>query len=115
MQTVQMDKSINDAALQVRVVQGHEPRHFLKIFEGKLIIFHGGHASSFNTIQDNDTYDTAGTRLFRVRGTCIEDVRAEQMPLDASSLASDDTFILETPDHTYLWYGKVIMQKKKIK
>lgn len=102
-----MDKSLHDSALQVRVVQGHEPRHFLKIFEGKMIVFHGGHAASYNTIQDNDTYDVEGTRLFRVRGTCIEDVRAEQLPLAAASLASDDSYVLETPDHTYIWSGKV--------
>lgn len=107
MHTVQMDNELSGAAMQVRVIQGHEPRHFLKIFKGKLIIFNGGHASGFNNIQDNDTYDTEGVRLFRVRGTTADDVRADQMATSASSLASDDVFILETPEMSYIWEGHV--------
>lgn len=104
---VRLDNELNGTAIQVRVAQGHEPRHFLKIFKGKMITFTGGHASGFNGVQDNDTYDVDGTRLFRLRGTCAEDVRADQMPEVAASLASDDAFILETPEATYVWHGAV--------
>jgi gelsolin len=102
-----LDNKLNGKAIQVRVVQGFEPRHFLKIFKGKFVTFMGGHASGFKNVHDHDTYDVDGTRLFRIRGTNEEDVRAEQLEEKASSLASDDTFILETPDATYIWYGKV--------
>lgn len=105
---VQLDNDLNGSAVQVRVAQGNEPRHFLKIFKGKFITFTGGHASGFKNIQDNDTYDVDGTRLFRIRGTCAEDVRAIQMAEVAASLASDDVFILETPHTTYIWHGEVI-------
>lgn len=91
---------------QVRVVEGFEPRHLLKIFKGKLVVFSGGKASGFKGLRDHDTYDVDGTRLFRIRGTCAEDVRATQMPEVAASLASDDAFVLETPSVTYIWYGK---------
>lgn len=104
--TVRLDNEMGGSAVQIRVAQGHEPRHFLKIFKGKLIFFSGGHASGFKNIQDNDTYDVDGTRLFRIRGTCAEDVRADQMPEVAASLASDDVFILETPSATYVWIGE---------
>lgn len=73
-----------------------------------MVIFSGGHASGFKNIKDNDTYDTDGTRLFRIRGTCSEDVRAVQLPEKTSSLNSDDVFLLETPDQIYLWFGKVV-------
>ncbi|KAL0275575.1 UNVERIFIED_CONTAM: hypothetical protein PYX00_003387 [Menopon gallinae] len=106
MQAVVMDGEMDGAAVVIRVVQGFEPNHFNKIFKGKMVIFSGGHASGFKNIKDNDTYDTDGTRLFRVRGTCSEDVRAVQMPEKASSLNSDDVFLLETPDQIYLWFGK---------
>lgn len=97
---------LNGKAVQVRVVEGFEPRHLLKIFKGKVVVFSGGRASGFKNVRDHDTYDVDGTRLFRIRGTCAEDVRATQMPEVAASLASDDAFILETPSATYLWFGK---------
>ncbi|CAO1441408.1 unnamed protein product [Diamesa hyperborea] len=102
---VRLDNELNGKAVQVRVVQGFEPRHFLKIFKGKIITFTGGKASGFKNLREHDTYDVDGTRLFRIRGTCAEDVRATQMPETSSSLASDDAFILETPSTTYIWYG----------
>jgi Gelsolin repeat len=101
-----LDGELSGKAIQVRVTQGNEPRHFLKIFKGKMIIFSGGHASGFKNCQDNDTYDVDGTRLFRIRGTCDEDVRAEQVPEVAGSLASDDVFLLEIPNRTFIWSGK---------
>jgi len=103
---VRLDNELNGKAVQVRVVEGFEPRHLLKIFKGKLVVFSGGKASGFKNVHDHDTYDVDGTRLFRIRGTCSEDVRATQMPEVAASLASDDAFILETPSATYLWFGK---------
>ncbi|XP_055624818.1 gelsolin-like isoform X2 [Toxorhynchites rutilus septentrionalis] len=105
MHAVRLDNELNGKAVQVRVTQGHEPRHFLKIFKGQLINFSGGQASGFRNIRDHDTYDVDGTRLFRVRGTCSDDTRADQLPETASSLASDDVFILETPSTTYVWNG----------
>lgn len=38
-QAVNVDNKYNGAPVQVRVVMGKEPRHFLAIFKGKLIIF----------------------------------------------------------------------------
>ncbi|XP_055323239.1 gelsolin isoform X2 [Sitodiplosis mosellana] len=92
MYTSQLDRELNDIALQVRVVQGFEPRHFLKIFKGKLITY---------------THDDAAdkTHLFRIRGTCAEDVRADERDAIASSLASDDVFILRTPSNAFIWNG----------
>ncbi|XP_039432535.1 gelsolin, cytoplasmic isoform X1 [Culex pipiens pallens] len=105
MHAVRLDNELNGKAVQVRVTQGNEPRHFLKIFKGKMINFTGGHASGFKNVHDHDTYDVDGTRLFRIRGTCADDVRAEQLDEVAGSLASDDVFILETPSTTYVWHG----------
>lgn len=38
-QAVNVDNRYKGAPVQVRVVMGKEPRHFLAIFKGKLIIF----------------------------------------------------------------------------
>merc|ERR1719270_812633 len=87
---VRVDDELGGKAIQVRVVQGREPRHFLKMFNGKMVVFSGGKASGFKNITDHDTYDADGTRLFRVRGipdgngpSCI---RAEQVEEVAASL-----------------------------
>jgi hypothetical protein len=45
---VELDSELGGAAVQVRVVQGKEPAHFLTIFSGKMIILRGGKASSFD-------------------------------------------------------------------
>lgn len=103
---VKMDNDLGGKAIQVRVVHGQEPEHFLRIFKGKMIIFMGGHASGFKNIHDHDSYDVDGTRLFRVRGTSEFNVRAEQVPEVAASLNSGDVFVLETPKMTYIWIGK---------
>lgn len=46
--TVELDDELGGAAVQVRVVQGKEPAHFLTIFNGKMTILRGGKASSFD-------------------------------------------------------------------
>lgn len=39
---VELDKSYGDEPVQVRVTMGKEPRHFLAIFKGRLIIYEVG-------------------------------------------------------------------------
>ena len=63
---MKLDEELDGRAVQVRVTQDNEPRHFLKMFKGKMIIFSGGHASGFRNVHDYDSYDLDGTRLFRV-------------------------------------------------
>lgn len=92
--TSQLNRELNDATIQVRVVQGYEPRHFLKIFKGKMIAY---------------TTDDSGvkTRMFRVRGTCADDVRADELKPVAASLASDDVFIVRNGPQAFIWNGLV--------
>ncbi len=104
---VQMDDEVGGKAVQVRVVQGREPRHFIKMFGGKMVVFSGGKASGFRNVHDRDCYDEDGTRLFRVRGTCAEDVRATQVEEVAAALNSEDVFVLETKGNTWIWTGRV--------
>ena len=96
------------------MVQGREPRHFLKMFNGKMVVFSGGKASGFKNVTDHDTYDVDGTRLFRIRGTCISicDVRAEQVEEVTASLNSEDVFVLETPAKTFIWTGQASVEEE---
>lgn len=36
---IELDKKCGDEAVQVRVTMGKEPRHFLAIFKGRLVIY----------------------------------------------------------------------------
>ena len=47
------------------------------------------------------------TRLFQVRGTSTNNTKAFEVPPRATSLNSNDVFILKTQSCSYLWYGKV--------
>ncbi|KAK4871750.1 hypothetical protein RN001_015874 [Aquatica leii] len=103
---VRMDNELSGSAVQIRVVQDYEPKHFLHMFKGKMITFLGGHSSGFKNIKEHDTYVDGETRLYRVRGTNEVDVRASQQVAAARSLESDDVFIVENGVHTWLWFGK---------
>lgn len=103
---VKKDDEVAGKAVQVRVVQGEEPDHFLTVFKGRMVIFMGGRASGFRNVHDMDTYDVDGTRLFHIRGTSEVNTRAIQVPETASSLNSEDVFVLETPNNTFIWHGK---------
>lgn len=109
----QLDDKYGGAPVQVRVVQNKEPDHFLLVFKGRMVVHAGGKASGFKNRADADSYDVDGTRLFHVRGTNELNTRAVQVEEKASSLNSNDCFVLETPLCTYIWHGKVNSLKCK--
>ncbi|GFR78130.1 villin-1, partial [Elysia marginata] len=79
--TVKMDDEFGGAPVQVRVVQYKEPPHFMSMFGGKMVIF-------------------------EVRGTSALNCKAVQVPLRASSLNSNDVFVIFTKTAVYSWAGK---------
>ncbi|XP_070841659.1 villin-1 [Chaetodon trifascialis] len=99
-QAVNIDNKYNGAPVQVRVIMGKEPRHFLAIFKGKFIIFEGGTGRAGAVNPDR------GPRLFHVRGTDELNTKATEVQARASSLNSNDVFLLKSNHMCYLWYGK---------
>ncbi|KAL6462850.1 hypothetical protein MHYP_G00292720 [Metynnis hypsauchen] len=99
-QAVNLDNRYNGAPVQVRVTMGKEPRHFLAIFKGRLIVYEGGTGKP--GVVNPDT----GAKLFQVRGTNEINTKATEVPARASSLNSNDVFLLKTDLVTYMWYGK---------
>jgi len=101
------NEELGGKAVQVRMVQGREPRHFIKMFGGSMVVFSGGKASGFKNVHDRDEYDEDGVRMFQVRCASGEtDARATQVDEKCSSLDSSDVFILETPSKTWVWSGQ---------
>ncbi|MEQ2235386.1 hypothetical protein ILYODFUR_001840, partial [Ilyodon furcidens] len=99
-QAVTLDNMYNGAPVQVRVVMGKEPRHFLAIFKGKLIIYEGG------TGRPGAVSPKTSSNLFQVRGTSEFNTKVIEVPARASCLSSNDVFMLKTSQKCYLWYGK---------
>ncbi|XP_067385934.1 advillin [Emydura macquarii macquarii] len=99
-QAVEVDRQFNGEPVQVRVSMGKEPRHFLAIFKGKLVIFEGG------TSRKSSNEPEPPVRLFQIHGTDRSNTKAVEVPAFASSLNSNDVFLLRTQAEHYLWYGK---------
>ncbi|KAM4881344.1 advillin [Thomomys bottae] len=97
---VDMDRQFDGAPVQVRVSMGKEPRHFMAIFKGKLVIYEGG------TSRKGAAGPDPPVRLFQIQGNDKYNTKAVEVPAFASSLNSNDVFLLRTQAEHYLWYGK---------
>ncbi|OQR92154.1 villin [Thraustotheca clavata] len=100
-----LDDEMGGSPVQVRVIQGKEPPHFRRLFEGKMIVHSGGKASGFKNRDDEDSYDTDGVSLFHVKGTTELNTFATQVDEVAANLNSGDCFVLVTPRTVYEWQG----------
>ncbi|CAM4856581.1 unnamed protein product [Rotaria socialis] len=105
---VELDKKINGTGTIIRVVQDKEPPHFMAMFQGHMIIFKHGKRSGFRNLQyhDENTNENEDTYLLQVRGISKYDTKAVQVDLRASSLNSNDCFVLFTAHCVYIWCGK---------
>ncbi|CAN8218627.1 unnamed protein product [Coccothraustes coccothraustes] len=99
-QAVALDQKYDNEPVQIRVTMGKEPAHLMAIFKGKMVVYAGG------TSRAGSTEPTPSTRLFQVHGTNEYNTKAFEVPVRASSLNSNDVFVLKTPSCCYLWYGK---------
>lgn len=109
----EMDDELGGDPVQVRVVQNKEPKHFLALFKGRMIVHEGGVASGFKNVKAEDTFDTDGVSLFHVKGSNQFNTRAVQVAEKASSLNSGDCFVLLTPGTVYAWQGQYANDEEK--
>ncbi|TRY86603.1 hypothetical protein DNTS_018585 [Danionella cerebrum] len=99
-QAVALDQQFNGEPVQVRVSMGKEPRHFMSVFRGRLVIFEGG------TSRRCAPEPEPPVRLFQICGSDQSSSRAIEVPALAASLNSNDVFLLKSQSGVYLWYGK---------
>uniref|UniRef100_UPI0037E9BCBC advillin n=1 Tax=Semicossyphus pulcher TaxID=241346 RepID=UPI0037E9BCBC len=99
-QAVDLDQKYGGEPVQVRVTMGKEPRHFMTIFKGKMVIFEGG------TSRKGTSDPEPPVRLFQVHGSDPSNTKAIEVPALASSLNSNDVFLLRSQSVIYLWCGK---------
>lgn len=100
---VQLDDKFGGEPYQVRVCEGKEPIHFFMIFNHRLLIYQGGHASGFKNVKNEGS--SADTRLLQVRVTGNNARIVEVAPF-AQSLNSSDVFVLHNPHACFIWVGK---------
>ncbi|XP_069504721.1 scinderin [Ambystoma mexicanum] len=100
--TVQLDRSLNGNAVQVRVSQGKEPSHMLSLFKDKpLIIYKDG------TSRKGGQVPPPAMRLFQVRRNLASITRIVEVDVKAVSLNSNDVFVLKLKNNSgYTWVGK---------
>jgi len=105
LRTIELDERLGGTPVQVRVVQGKEPTHFTAMFGGKMSIFQGGHASSFDGEEGAST-GIPESYLLQVWGNSQLRCKAIQETLAAASLNTNDCFVLVTPAQVTVWFGK---------
>ncbi|MGH0157679.1 UNVERIFIED_CONTAM: hypothetical protein FKN15_057640 [Acipenser sinensis] len=87
-------------ALQVRVTQGQEPPHLMSLFKGKPMVIHSG-----GTSRKGGQSSAVPVRLFHIRQSSTKATRAVEVAACASSLNTNDVFVLKAPDAVYVWKG----------
>jgi len=105
LRTIELDDRLGGLPVQVRVVQGKEPQHFLAIFDGQMTVFNGGKTSSF----DGDSAVERGIPkqyILQVRGTTKHSTRAREEDYRASSLNTNDCFVIVNDRDVTVWFGK---------
>jgi len=102
---VNIDDKLGGAAVQVRVVQGKETEHFMRVFKGKMVIFKGGKASGFRgAAAEIDKSPTV--KMFQIKCKSVVSRRAVEVDPIAGSLNSNDVFVVYASKEGFLWYGK---------
>ncbi|XP_062255171.1 advillin [Platichthys flesus] len=99
-QAVDLDQKYGGEPVQVRLTMGKEPRHFMAMFKGKMVIFEGG------TSRKGAPDPEPPVRLFQVHGSDPSNTKTIEVPALASSLNSNDVFLLKSQSGMFLWCGK---------
>uniref|UniRef100_A0A9J8AIY2 Gelsolin n=2 Tax=Cyprinus carpio TaxID=7962 RepID=A0A9J8AIY2_CYPCA len=94
----QLDTELGGSPVQVQVIEGKEPPHLMSIFGGKPMVVHKG-----GTSREGGQSKASAIRLFQVRANPAGHTRAVE-PV-ASSLNSNDAFVLVTASGSMLWLG----------
>ncbi|XP_037086795.1 LOW QUALITY PROTEIN: villin-1-like [Pollicipes pollicipes] len=106
LKTVEMDDSLGGRPVQVRVVQGKEPPHFLAMFSGHMVVYSGGRSSAFDGVNGTRDATIGDTYLLQVHGTTQYNTRAVQVECRAGSLNSNDCFVLRHGAQVVVWCGR---------
>ncbi|XP_047967411.1 villin-3-like [Salvia hispanica] len=95
--------------VQSRIYQGKEPPQFIAIFQ-PMVTLKGGMSSGYkDRIAEkggkDETYTADGVALFCISGTSVHNNKAEQVDAVATSLNSNQCFVLQSGTTNFCWIG----------
>ncbi|KAI3472199.1 hypothetical protein Pfo_029687 [Paulownia fortunei] len=107
--TTTMYNSLKGRPVQGRIFQGKEPPQFVAIFQ-PMVVLKGGMSSGYkNYIADkglnDETYTADGVALIRISGTSLHNNKAVQVEAVATSLNSNECFLLQSGSTIFSWHG----------
>ncbi|KAL7715765.1 HP domain-containing protein [Entamoeba marina] len=98
--TVEFHQTLQNETKEIRVVQSSETRHFLSIFQNRMVIHNGKHNEQQKTVL-----------LYDVRGREEPFIKAIQCDVSADKLCSYGVFILLTSTTQFIWKGRLRNEK----
>ncbi|XP_075517790.1 villin-3-like [Primulina tabacum] len=104
-----MYNSLKGRPVQGRIFQGKEPPQFVAIFQ-PMVVLKGGISSGYkNYIADkglnNETYTADGVALMLISGTSLHNNKVIQVEAVATSLNSNECFLLQSGSSSFSWHG----------
>ncbi|KAL1569389.1 Villin-3 [Salvia divinorum] len=104
-----MYNALKGRPVQSRIYQGKEPPQFIAIFQ-PMVTLKGGMSSGYkDRIAEkggkDETYTGDGVALFCISGTSLHNNKALQVDAVATSLNSNECFVLQSGTTVFCWIG----------
>ncbi|XP_020107953.1 villin-2 [Ananas comosus] len=104
-----MWNSLKGRPVQGRIYQGKEPPQFIALFQ-PMVVLKGGVSSGYKKSiaeknLNDETYTPDGIALIQVSGTSVHNNKAIQVDAVATSLNSNDCFVLQSGNSLFTWHG----------
>lgn len=104
-----MFNSLKGRPVQGRIFQGKEPPQFVAIFQ-PMVVLKGGMSSGYKkSIADkglnDETYTADCIALLRISGTSVHNNKVVQVDAAATSLNSNECFLLQSGSSIFTWHG----------
>ncbi|XP_050383825.1 villin-3 [Argentina anserina] len=104
-----MSNSLKGRPVQGHIFQGKEPPQFIALFQ-PMVVLKGGLSSGYKKIVEekgsgDETYTADCVALFRLSGISIHNNKAVQVDAVATSLNSNECFLLQSFSSVFAWNG----------
>nr|XP_011468035.1 PREDICTED: villin-3-like [Fragaria vesca subsp. vesca] len=104
-----MSNSLKGRPVQGHIFQGKEPPQFIALFQ-PMVVLEGGLSSGYKKFVEekglaDETYTAECVALFRLSGTSIHNNKAVQVDAVATSLNSNECFLLQSGSSVFAWNG----------
>jgi hypothetical protein len=104
-----MSNSLKGRPVQGHIFQGKEPPQFVAMFQ-PLVVLKGGLSLGYkNYVADkglnDETYTAECIALIRISGVSVHNDKVEQVETVATSLNSNECFLLQSGSSMFTWHG----------